>query len=215
MKTVEFQLKDADGLEHTYKVELFSVAENVKYQLMIAGPLMQAVGRTVAAVLPAVSGKKIGDVLKDMDALVNALQGVDWTAAPDAVTVIPEMIEARGGAALVTRIFSKTVRLTAIPELQSVATASGDGAIDSDLRQPLESPEQQDAAFGDGNYAEYWAAMAMVLIVNFTRYGRNGSGSWKGLVGTLTGGLVTPLTPTTATPPPSSASAKGNQPPPH
>ena len=215
MKTVNFKLKDADGLEHEYEVVLFSVAENVKLQLMVAGPLMEAAGRALATVLPAITGKKIGDVLKDMSTLVAALRLVDWTSAPAALTVIPEMIEARGGATLITKIFNSTTRLTAIPELQNIATASGDGELDSDLRQPLADPVHQDAAFGDGNFRDYWTAAAMVLIVNFTRHGRNGSGSLKGLVGTLTGGLVTPSTPTTGTTPPSSGSAKGSQSPPH
>jgi hypothetical protein len=214
MKTVEFDLKDADGESHRYEVELFSCDENVALQLIIAAPLMQTIGRTLAAVLPAVEGQAMSDVFKDMDSLSEALRRVDWTRAPDALISIPQMIEAQGGPALVQRIWAKTYRLLPIAELQNVATAHGDGKIESDYRQHLALAPERDNAFGDGNFAEYWQAVAMVLIVNFTRFGRNGSGSLSGLAESLMSAAAIPSHPTTGTAPPSNAGKTGTSVPP-
>jgi hypothetical protein len=156
----------------------------------------------------------MAEIFKDMDTLYEVLRKVDWTLAPGALIVIPEMIEARGGAALVAQIFAHTYRQIPIPELQNVATAHGDGEINSDYEQHLALPEKRDEAFGDGGSAEYWRAAAMVLIVNFTRFGRKGSGSLSGLAESLIAAAATPSTVTSATAPLSSASPSGRTAPP-
>jgi hypothetical protein len=187
VKTVHFDLKDVDGVSHTYNVELFSVAQNAKLQLMCARPLLKAVGKLASVIAPAFRDLKDAGIEN-----VNALQiftAVDWGEATDALLAIPEMLEGRGGAALVTEIFERTERMIPIPALQGLPTAT-DQSIPTAHPQALKSAQEQDAAFGDGNMAEYWQAAAMVLVVNFTRYGRHGSKGLSELVKKLTLGAV-------------------------
>jgi hypothetical protein len=185
MKTVSFQLKDVEGVEHTYEVELFSCDENVRFQLMLSTPLINAIVNAVATLAPAFAdGASIDD-------LASAAMKVNWLTAPGVFEPIPAMIEARGGAGLIAEIFQNTQRLIPIPNLKGQPTVT-DSPVDSDFRQHLKNADDRDQAFGDGNYAEYWQAAAMVVLVNFTRHGRGASVNWKALLSSVTGGLLTP-----------------------
>lgn len=201
MKIVKFSLNDADGVAHTYEVELFSVKENVKLQLMCAQPLIKAIGKLAATIAPALRGLPGGEGEQEIN-VREVLSNVDWQSAPEILLSIPEMIEQRGGPDLVTRIFAQTTRLVPIEMLKGRPTIS-DKPVDPYHRQELELEEHQEHAFGDGNYAEYWQAAAMVLLVNFSRYGRDGSPSWRQLVKKLTLGVWTPYPMSTGTARPS------------
>jgi hypothetical protein len=193
MKTVEFQLKDVEGVEHTYEVELFSCDENVRFQLMLSTPLINAIVNAVATLAPAFAdGASIDD-------LASAAMKVNWLTAPGVFEPIPAMIEARGGADLIAEIFQNTQRLIPIPNLKKGQPTVTDSAIDSDFRQHLKESDARDQAFGDGNFAEYWQAAAMVVLVNFTRHGRGASINWKQLLSSVTGGLLTPSMMATGT----------------
>jgi hypothetical protein len=213
VKTVYFDLKDADGVSHAYEVDLYSVAENAKLQLMCAGPLLQALGRLAAVVRPALQAVPKGTTMENLDmaSALKILGNADLESLPESLMAFPEMIEARGGPDLVTRIFAGTRRCIPIPALQGLPTAAGDDAIPSDHKQALADPVQQDAAFGDGNMGEYWQAAAMVLIVNFTRFGRRGSQPLSGLIKKLTLGIVdlSPVNTETQKPSPDSMTVKG------
>lgn len=207
MKTVKFSLKDSEGQSHQYEVELFSCDENARLQLIVSKPLLQMIGSVIAALVPAIAD---GVTLDDLDAISGMLSKIDWLSAPGALTPLPEMIEERGGPDLVARIFERTARLLPVPELQGATTATGDAAIDPNLRLHLKLASARDEAFGDGNMAEYWAAAAMVLIVNFTKLGRSELIDWKQLVERLTGGILKPSK--TSTREPRKDSAKDNPP---
>jgi hypothetical protein len=202
MKIVKFSLRDADGVSHVYEVKLFPVAESVRLQLICAQPLIRAVGKLAATIAPALKSLPGGEGEQEVN-IRELLSNVDWEAAPEILTSIPEMVEARGGAQLVNEIFAHTTRLVPVDMLKGQPTI-GDKPINPYHPQELKDPAQQEHAFGDGNYLEYWQAAAMVLLVNFTRYGRDGSPSWKTLVGKLTLGVWQPYPTSTETTRPSS-----------
>ena len=210
MKIVEFELKDAEGVSHRYRVELFSCDESVRLQLMVARPLFDMIGQLLGALVPALGKSKLSELLGSLDGIATGLQLIDWTTLPGALAALPAAIEDRGGPVLIERVFAKTTRLVPIPEAQGLASVS-DGPVVTDMEQKIASSDWRDVAFGDGNFAELYQAFGMVLIVNFTRYGRSGSKDWRGIVETLTGGLVTRLTPSTETTAPSSGSKTANQ----
>ena len=205
MKIARFELEDCEATSHTYEVELFSCDENARLQLMCATPLLRAVGRLIGAITPALGEDGLQGAMGSMDGMIQALGKMDWTEVPEALAAIPEEIEKRGGPALVAEIFARTTRLTPVPELQSLPSVD-DRKIETDLRQRLKLAGDRDLAFGDGNFAEYWAAVGMVLAVNFTRIGRSGSATWRDALRTLTGGLLTQSSLTTETPGPRIAS---------
>ncbi len=188
MKTVEFELNDADGKPHRYAVELFSVDQNIRYQLMLAKPLIQAVGKAVAALSPVLGGL-LGEEKQEDGWLLDAVQQIDWATAPDALSVIPEMLEARGGPVIVAELLSQTKRY-----MTADATVSVPVVGDQVPEQPhlmMGVAANRDLAYGDGNYGELWSAVAAVVLVNFTRSGRNGSLNWRDALTSLTGGLLT------------------------
>jgi len=203
MKTVKFELADADDNVRVYEVELFSVDENARLQLLFGQPLIRAVGNLAATLAPAVQSGAVdldgGEI--DVKAVLGA---VGWHDAPDVLLPVIEQIEAKGGPALVAQIFERTTRLVPIAELQDLPVAEGN-PVDSDFRQPLKDSRMRDMAYGDGNMAEYWKAAAMVLLVNFTRHGRQGSQSLSSLFKTLIGGFFTASQKNTATQAPSVA----------
>jgi hypothetical protein len=212
MKTVDFHLTDADGEQHKYVVELFNCDESVRLQLMVAAPLFDLVGQLLSALVPALGKGKLSELLKSTDAIAAGLQRVDWSTLPGALSALPAAIEERGGPVLIERVFAKTTRLVPIPEAQGAPSVT-DGEPVTDVRQQLAQSDWRDLAFGDGNYAELWSAFVMVLVVNFTRYGRNGSPGLKSAVETLTAGLVT-VSPrsTETTAPKSGTSSASSQP---
>jgi hypothetical protein len=200
MKTVTFELADADDNLHTYEVELFSVDENARLQLMFGQPLIRAVGNLAATLAPVVQSGAVdldgGEI--DVKAVLGA---VGWHDAPDVLLPVISEIEARGGPEQVARIFERTTRLVPSPDLEGLPVADGN-PIDPNFRQQLKKPEMRDMAFGDGNMYEYWRAAAMVLLVNFTRYGRQGSPSLSGLFKRLIDSFFPASPKSTATPAP-------------
>jgi hypothetical protein len=208
MKTVEFEIKDSLGVFHTYEVDLFSVAENARLQIICARPLIRVLGKVGAVLRPAFAAIPEGMSASDLDiaAVVKIISSADIEAAADALLSIPEMLEEKQGPELVTRIFAGTRRLVEIPALQGQPTV-GDQQVPTAIKQDLRDPSHQDAAFGDGNMAEYWHAAAMVLIVNFTQYGRKGSMPLSALLGKLTGGIFS-LSPTSTETQPQNNAAK-------
>ncbi len=172
MKKLDFVLRDCEGEEHRYETELFSCDEAVSLQLLIAQPLLRAIGKIGAGVAPGFAaidgkGKTIPEVIAAMD-----LSGLS-----EALPEVPRMLEERGGPELIARIFKRTVRIHYAPDAESGK---------HEMRQALKDSHHRDAAFADGNYLELWQAVAMVLAVNFTRSGRNGFESLKELFSTLT-----------------------------
>lgn len=190
MKIVNFELNDVDGKRHRYEVELFSCDEQARYQLMLGGALVQAVGQLAAQIAPLVKSGAI-DFDKGNFNLGEILGEVDWQGIPKIMLPMIEEIERRKGPALVAEIFARTSRLIEVEEHKGLPVADGQ-PVDPYIRAPLSDPAQRDLAYSDGNLAEYWKAAAMVLIVNFTRHGRNGSLGLNELVSMLTFGIVTP-----------------------
>ena len=196
MRTVYFALKDADGVEHAYDVEVYSAKESVSLQVMIAQPLLEVVGK-IGGVLSGAMAK--GDA--PLEKRIEALGSLQMQGLLTSLPAIPRMIEERGGYDLITRILKRTVR-------HSTAKDSAGGNVDLPMR--LSDPEMMDLAYGDGNYLEMWSAVFSVLAVNFTRLGRNGSLDWKQLLSGATGGLLKPSHPTIGTAKPSAASTSGS-----
>lgn len=196
MKTVKFDLQDADGEGHLYEVELFSCDEAIDLQVMLAQPLLEAVGTIGRVFVGAVKAEGAGSLVDR----INAIDEGDLYAAGGVLSLIPKMIEERGGAALVARIFTRTVRHDRVPaEPQPVV-----------VEQHLVESTARDDAYADGNYLELWKAVLMVLFVNFSRLGRSGSLDWKTLFSRATGGLLKQSQQTTGTARPSGDSPSGN-----
>lgn len=197
MKRVNFELNDVDGKRHRYEVELFSCDEQARYQLMLGGSLIEGIGQLAAQLAPLVKSGAI-----DFDAgsfnLGDILGEVDWQGVPKIILPMIAEIERRGGSKVVADIFARTWRLTEVPEHRNLPVADGQ-PVDKDIRSHLADSGQRDLAFSDGNMAEYWKAAAMVLIVNFTRHGRNGSLGLNELVSMLTFGIVDPSAPANET----------------
>jgi len=205
VKTVHFDLKDVDGVVHAYEVDLFTVAEQARLQIICAKPLFRALGKVGTVISPALKSIPAGITPADLDmaAVVKIMAHADLEAAAEALMSIPEMLVEQKGPDLITRIFAGTRRCVEIPALQGLPTAS-DEPIPTAYKQELRDSAAQDQAFGDGNMAEYWQAAAMVLIVNFTQYGRKGSRPLSDLLGKLTGGILTLSPKSTETEKPSS-----------
>lgn len=175
MNQITFTLDDADGVEHLYEVELYSVAEGAALQLMLSQPLIRLVGALGEALMQALAPGKLG--------FLQRVQLVKWDRVLDTLPALPEMIEKRGGPDLFNRVFARTKRVITVPD------ADGNKV---EIRQDLKDSAMRDQAFADGNYLELWSASVAVLLVNFTRHGRGGSLSWKRLLSSATGIQSTP-----------------------
>jgi hypothetical protein len=190
MSEVSFELEDVHGESHQYKVELFSVDTNANMQLMFIGPVMQSIGRVVEAVAPAMEGQSVEDLLSGGWGNVAAvLRKVDWGKVPDAVAILSGVIKDNGGSELVAQIMCQTKRYYHMKEIASAPTIS-----DKQPEQPcldLSKASDRTMAF-EGNYGEYWSAALMVLLVNFTQFGRSGSANLKSALGLLTLGVLNP-----------------------
>ncbi len=211
MSIAKFSLKDCHGVERQYEVTRFTVDQNAELQLMLGEPLLNAVASAISTLVPIIQDEEIVSELRAMmpteeklaaaeasgekvpmnlKAIAKALGAANWQSAANALTPIPAMIIAQGGPALWARILAKTDRLTAIKELQGQPNVGGP-VVDPNYRQHLGTAADRDAAFGNGNMAEYWKAGVMALVANFSPSGPDGSVNWKGAVSSLTGGIVT------------------------
>lgn len=203
MKKVNFELNDVDGKRHRYEVELFSCDEQARYQLMLGGSLIEGIGLIAAQLAPLVKSKVI-DFDSGQFNLGDILGEVDWQGVPKIMLPMIAEIERRGGAKIVAEIFAQTYRLMEVEEHKNLPVADGQ-PVDPYIRNHLADASQRDLAYSDGNMGEYWKAAAMVLIVNFTRHGRNGSLDLNSVVSMLTFGIVDPSAPAIETLEPSSA----------
>lgn len=204
MSIAKFNLTDCHGVEHAYEVTRFTVDEQATFQLKLGAPLMEGVAAAINTLVPIIQNEEVrseimaalpGDgekknVTINVQTIAKALSSADWQSAANVLMPLPKMIMAQGGPTFIAEIFAQTDRLTAIPELQGQPNVGGE-VIDTNLRQKLGKADDRDAAFGEGNMAEYWKAAAMVLVANFSPSGPDGSVSWKGAVASLTGGIVT------------------------
>ena len=207
----KFSLTDCHGVERQYEVERFPVDEQAALQLMLGAPLMRAVASAISTLVPIIQDEEIVSDLRAMmpskdqvkaamaggekvpmnlKAIAKALGAASWQHAADVLIPLPEMVIAQGGPVLWARILAKTDRLTPIKELQNQPNVGGP-VVDTNYRQHLGTAADRDAAFGEGNMAEYWKAGVMALVANFSPSGPDGSVSWKGAVSSLTGGIVT------------------------
>lgn len=207
MSIAKFSLKDCQGVEHKYEVERFSVDKNAELQLMLGEPLLRAVASAVGTLVPIIQNEEIVSEIRAMipsddvsesesvpinvKGIAKALGVADWQMAADVLTPIPAMIISQGGSKLMADIMSKTFRLTAIAELQNQPNVGGK-VVDPNYRQCLGNAADRDAAFGDGNMAEYWKAGVMSLVANFSPSGPDGSVNWKDALASFTGGIWTP-----------------------
>jgi hypothetical protein len=176
VKTVEISLTDVDGAEHRYQIELFSCDESVRLQLIVAQPLLKALGQIAAGVAPGLAAGEGEDV-----PLLQRIAAMDLSSLSEALPEIPRMLEERGGPELIQQIFKRTKR--------DMHAVDSDGVVHEHMA-PLSAANNRDDAFADGNFLEYWQAVASVLLVNFTRHGRNGSLSSSDLLSAVTGGLI-------------------------
>ncbi len=164
--------------------------------------------RLIGALAPAFADGEVD--LTDTSALTKRLNKIDFAQAPEALAILMEMVEKQGGPDLVTRVWDRTVRLEPIPEAKGQPQI-GDKPVKQNIRYELKDPSVQDHIFGDANFGEYWMAFVMVLLVNFTRYGRTGSPSWKAGLEKLTGGLWSQSENETERPRPASSPGSGQQ----
>ena len=192
MKTINFDLDDCDGNPHKYAVQLFSCDENIALQLIMGDILAGPLGQVVGAVAAAFAGREPGEEFK----LADAVGRVDWGGAGLSIQNFARSVESREGPKLVARVFEHTTR--------ERVELDGEGA-EHKIPDSLAKPFGRDMAFGDGNYLELWKAFVAVLAVNFGPFGRTGSLSLNEILSSLTGGLLTPLNPSTGMTPPNSA----------
>jgi len=195
LRTVHFELDDRDGKPHLYEVELFSCDENAALQLMVGQPAFEILADLLGTLAPALADGGLELMMREgkLSELAATLIGkVDVGRVSRVMGPLFAMLQEQGGPEVIARIFGRTKRQIKVKELRGVPTTSGDDKPRDYIEQALSDPDQRDAAFGDGNMAEYWLASLMVLVVNFFHVGRDRPATWSDAAKSLTGGLLQP-----------------------